>query len=87
MMEKLDSTNPLALPDSEKSKRSVPANIKRGIRLANEKKEALAELDTQKRDLLEKLAIVQGKHDDINDNRKRKYSDDDDGDTKPALKP
>jgi hypothetical protein len=87
MMEELDNTNPLALPDSKKSKRSVPANIERGIRLDNEKKEALAELDTQKRDLLEKLAIVQGKHDDINDNRKRKYSDDDDGDTKPASKP
>ena len=48
------------------------------------------ELDTQKRDLPEKLAIVQHKHDDINDTRKRKYSDDnspDDGDMKPASEP
>ena len=87
MMEELDNTTPLTLPDSKKSKRPVSANIKRGIRLDKKKKEAIAERDTQKRDLLEKLAIVQGKHDGINDNRKRKYSDDDDGDTKPASKP
>ena len=87
MIEELDGTNPLALTDSEKSKRSVPANITRGIRLDNEMKETLAELDAQKRDLLEELAIVQGKHDDINENRKCKYSDEDDGDTKPASKP
>ena len=86
-MEELDNTNPLTLPDNKKSQRSVPANIKRGIRLGNEKKEYLAELDTQERDLLEKLAIVQRKHDDINDTRKRKYSDDGDSDMKPAPKP
>ena len=95
MIEEIDSTNPLALtnsekstlPDSEKRKRSVPANITRGIQLDNEMKEALSDIDAQKRDLLEELAIVQGKHDDINENRKCKYSDEDDGDTKPASKP
>ena len=44
MMEELDNTNPIALPDSKKSKRSVPANIKRGIRLADEKKKPLRNL-------------------------------------------
>ena len=53
----------------------------------NVMKATLADLDAQKRDLLEKLAVVQSKHDDINESRKRKYSNDDDGDTKPASKP
>ena len=47
----------------------------------------MEELDAEKHDLLEKLDIVQRKHGDINNTRKRKYSDDGDGDMKPASKP
>ena len=47
----------------------------------------MEELDAEKRDLLEKLDIVQRKHDDINNTRKRKYSDDGDGDMKPDQSP
>ena len=89
-MEELDNANLIPLHDREKSRGSVLANIKRGIRLDNKGKEALADLDTHERDLLKKLAIVQHKHDDINGTRKQKYSDDnsiDDGDMKPASKP
>ena len=50
----------------------------------------MEELDAEKRDLLEKLDIVQRKHNDINNTRILKYPDNDspgDGDMKPASKP
>ena len=49
-----------------------------------EEKEALVELDTQERDLLEKLAIVQRKQADIIGTRKRKHSSDNE-DMKPST--
>ena len=75
-MEDLGTMNPRRLRGREKTRGSVLANIRRGIRRNKEKKEALADLDTQERDLLEKLAIVRRKQAENNGSRKRKHSSD-----------